>query len=126
MGSTDGSPARPPGQNEERAMRLACFTAAFLIGFGHAAIAGPTGSSESIAACDRAAASPFDKSRPAGLAGVPTEKIDFVVAIAACEEVETAIPAVQAALQVFTDEANPQLHRQALERLGHAWLGKRR
>jgi TPR repeat protein len=73
-------------------MRLACFTAAFLIGFGHAAIAGASGSSEAIAACDRAAASPLDKSRPAGLAGIPTERIDFVAAIQVCEAAIKADP----------------------------------
>src|SRR5438445_11405717 len=73
-------------------MRLACFTAAFLIGFGQAAIAGPSGSSESLAACDRAAASPLDNSRPAGLAGVATEKIDFVAAIQTCEAAIKADP----------------------------------
>jgi uncharacterized protein len=44
------------------------------------------------AICDQAAASPFDKSRPAGVAGVPPDKIDPKIAGPACEAAAKAAP----------------------------------
>lgn len=38
-----------------------------------------------VAICDQAAASPFDKNRPSGVAGVPPDKVDPKIAIPACE-----------------------------------------
>src|ERR1700690_886532 len=38
-----------------------------------------------IAICDEAAAIPLDQSRPTGVAGVATEKIDPKIAIPACD-----------------------------------------
>jgi TPR repeat protein len=45
-----------------------------------------------VLTCDRAAASPTDKERPVGLAGVPSEKLDWQIAIAACEAAAAAAP----------------------------------
>jgi TPR repeat protein len=45
-----------------------------------------------VLACDRAAASPTDKNRPVGLAGVPSGRLDSQNAIAACEAAATAAP----------------------------------
>ena len=73
-------------------MRSVCLTAAFVIGFGCFAAAAETPTSELVAACDRAAASPFDKSRPAGVAGVANEKIEPDMAIQACEAAAKAAP----------------------------------
>ena len=42
--------------------------------------------------CDRAAASPTDKDRPVGLAGVPSGRLDSQNAIAACEAAAAAAP----------------------------------
>jgi hypothetical protein len=38
-----------------------------------------------VLACDQAAASPTDKDRPVGLAGVPSGRLDSQIAIVACE-----------------------------------------
>jgi TPR repeat protein len=73
-------------------MRLVGFTAAFVIGFSCFAAAAETPTSELLAACDRAAASPFDKGRPAGVAGVANEKIEPETAIQACEAAAKAAP----------------------------------
>jgi putative ABC transport system substrate-binding protein len=45
-----------------------------------------------VLACDLAAASPTDKERPAGLAGVPSEKLDWSIAIVACTAAAKAAP----------------------------------
>ena len=45
-----------------------------------------------VLACDRAAASPSDTNRPAGIAGVPSDKLDPQIAIAACEAAATVAP----------------------------------
>jgi TPR repeat protein len=45
-----------------------------------------------VLACDRAAASPTDKDRPVGLAGVPSVRLDSQNAIAACEAAAAAAP----------------------------------
>jgi TPR repeat protein len=45
-----------------------------------------------VSACDRAAASPTDKNRPTGLAGVPSGKLDSHTAISACEAAAAATP----------------------------------
>jgi TPR repeat protein len=45
-----------------------------------------------VLACDLAAASPTDGERPAGLAGVPSDKLDWPVAIAACTAAAKAAP----------------------------------
>lgn len=45
-----------------------------------------------LAICDRVAASPLDKDRPAGVAGVATDKLDPGIAIAACEPAAKAAP----------------------------------
>jgi putative tryptophan/tyrosine transport system substrate-binding protein len=45
-----------------------------------------------VLACDRAAASPTDKDRPVGLAGVPSGRLDSQNAIAACEAAAAAAP----------------------------------
>ncbi|MFO1034552.1 MAG: hypothetical protein U1E15_10905 [Hyphomicrobiales bacterium] len=57
-------------------------TAAILLssGMAHADAAGDT------AACDAAASSPLDTTRPAGIAGVTPDKIDGAAAVAACEK----------------------------------------
>lgn len=73
-------------------MRLACIAIAFVIGFGCPARADEKTVSELLAACDQAAASPSDKSRPAGIAGVEPEKIDPRTAIPACEAAARAAP----------------------------------
>jgi TPR repeat protein len=63
-----------------------------VIGFSCFAAAAETSIPESAAACDRAAASPFDKDRPAGVAGVAVEKIEPDTAIQACEVAAKAAP----------------------------------
>ena len=45
-----------------------------------------------VLACDQAAASPTDKDRPVGLAGVPSGRLDSQNAIAACEAAAAAAP----------------------------------
>jgi TPR repeat protein len=45
-----------------------------------------------VLACDREAASPSDKNRPVGLAGVPFGRLDSQIAIAACEAAAAAAP----------------------------------
>ena len=45
-----------------------------------------------IAICDQAAAIPLDQSRPTGVAGVVTEKIDPKIAIPACDAAAKAAP----------------------------------
>jgi TPR repeat protein len=50
------------------------------------------GNANAVADCDRLAASPYDRSRPAGVAGVPPDKIDAKAAIAACETALKAVP----------------------------------
>ncbi|HEY1544171.1 MAG TPA: tetratricopeptide repeat protein [Xanthobacteraceae bacterium] len=42
--------------------------------------------------CDQAAASPFDTTRPAGVAGVAPDKIDTKIAVPACEAAVKAAP----------------------------------
>ena len=55
-------------------------TAAGASGAAHA-----QSTSDVVAACDRAAASPYEKSRPAGIAGVEPNKVDPDIAVPACE-----------------------------------------
>jgi TPR repeat protein len=45
-----------------------------------------------VLACDRAAASPSDDNRPAGIAGVPSGKLDPQYAIPACQAAAAAAP----------------------------------
>ena len=45
-----------------------------------------------VLGCDWAAASPTDKNRPVGLAGVPSGRLDSQIAIAACEAAAAAAP----------------------------------
>lgn len=45
-----------------------------------------------VAICDQAAASPLDTKRPAGVAGVPADKVDPKIAIPACEAASKAAP----------------------------------
>jgi hypothetical protein len=45
-----------------------------------------------VLACDLAAASPTDKERPVGLASVPSEKLDWSIAIVACTAAAKAAP----------------------------------
>jgi hypothetical protein len=45
-----------------------------------------------LAACDQAAANPFDNTRPVGVPGVRFEAIVPETAIGACEEAATAAP----------------------------------
>jgi TPR repeat protein/ABC-type uncharacterized transport system substrate-binding protein len=45
-----------------------------------------------VLACDRAAASPTDKDRPVGLAGVPSARLDSRIAIPVCEAAVAAAP----------------------------------
>jgi TPR repeat protein/ABC-type uncharacterized transport system substrate-binding protein len=45
-----------------------------------------------VLACDQLAASPTDKDRPVGLAGVPSGSLEPQIAIAACEAAATAAP----------------------------------
>jgi len=45
-----------------------------------------------IAACDKAAASPFDKDRPVGVTGVALDKVDPKIAVPACEAALKAAP----------------------------------
>jgi TPR repeat protein/ABC-type uncharacterized transport system substrate-binding protein len=45
-----------------------------------------------VLACDRAAASPSDTNRPVGVAGVPPNKLDPQIAIAACEAAAAVAP----------------------------------
>jgi hypothetical protein len=74
-------------------MRLACFAAVFVIGFSCVAAADEAQNSAFVAGCDRAAANPFDANKPAGIAGVATEKIESSSAIAACQWAVEAVPA---------------------------------
>ncbi len=73
-------------------MRLAFLTTALLIGLGYSAFADDKTAADLIAACDRAAASPADKSLPAGIAGVAPDKVEAAIAIPACEAASKAEP----------------------------------
>ncbi|MBR0895080.1 sel1 repeat family protein [Bradyrhizobium tropiciagri] len=74
-------------------MRLIYLSVGLLIGFsGSSACAAEKPVVELLAACDRAAAHPFDSTRPAGVAGVSFEKIVAEVAIDACERAAKAAP----------------------------------
>src|SRR5260370_1253837 len=73
-------------------MRLTCFAAAFVIGFSCVAAAEEPRPADLVAACDNAAASPFDKDRPAGIAGVTIEKMSASGAIQACDAAVKAVP----------------------------------
>jgi TPR repeat protein len=73
------------------AMR-AVLAVALVLGFGCSAVAGEKPLAELLAVCDQVAASPFDKTRPAGIPGVSSEKIMPETAIAACQEAATAAP----------------------------------
>lgn len=73
-------------------MRLAYLTTALLIGLGCSAYADDKTTADLIAACDRAAASPADKSLPPGFAGVAAEKVEAAIAIPACEAAAKADP----------------------------------
>jgi len=53
---------------------------------------GPDTAASLILACDRSAASPSDTKRPAGIAGVPPDKLDPQIAISACEAAATVAP----------------------------------
>jgi len=55
-------------------MRLVFVAVALGIGFCCSAIAGEKSVIELLAACDQAAANPFDNTRPANVAGVSPEK----------------------------------------------------
>lgn len=73
-------------------MRLAFLTTAFLIGLGCSTFADEKATADLVAACDRAAASPLDKSLPPGIAGVVPEKVEAAIAIPACEAAAKADP----------------------------------
>jgi len=73
-------------------MRTFSLVTALVIGFGCSANAGERPASELLAACDQAAANPFDKTRPDGVPGVSTEKIVPENAINACELAAKAAP----------------------------------
>src|SRR5260370_22352161 len=73
-------------------MRLTCFAAAFVIGFSCVAAAEEPRPADLVAACDNAAASPFDKDRPAGIAGVTIEKMSASGAIQARDAAVKAVP----------------------------------
>jgi len=66
--------------------------AILLVGFGCSAAAGEKPLTEILAACDQAAANPFDNTRPVGVPGVRFEAIVPETAIGACEEAATAAP----------------------------------
>src|ERR1017187_5000854 len=74
------------------AMRSVLAAMAIIAGLGCSAAAGDTPLTQLVAACDQAAANPFDNARPAGVPGVGIEEIVPETAIAACEEAATAAP----------------------------------
>lgn len=73
-------------------MRSAIHATVLLISLGSPAFAGDTSTADLIAACDKAAASPQDKTVPAGIVAVAPEKIEAASAIPACEAAARAAP----------------------------------
>ena len=73
-------------------MRSVVAAFALAVGFGGSAGAGDKPLGELLAACDQAAASPFDTTRPAGIPGVSFTIIVPETAVSACEEAATAAP----------------------------------
>lgn len=76
--------------NSLRPVRLAAISCVIGIGLLH--VSGSAVAQEGD--CDRLAASPFDKSRPVGVAGVAIDAIDPVKAVPACEAALTATTAL--------------------------------
>jgi TPR repeat protein/ABC-type uncharacterized transport system substrate-binding protein len=72
--------------------KIARVGAAAALTFVLALPAFPQDQQDATSACDRAAASPTDKDRPVGLAGVPYGSLDSQIAIAACEAAAAAAP----------------------------------
>lgn len=64
------------------------------LGVATAILCGATGlwAQDAITACDTLAASPFDDTRPAGVAGVDFADIDAAAALAACTKAQAASP----------------------------------
>ncbi len=73
-------------------MRSAFLATVLLISFGCSALADDPRTADLVAACDKAAASPEDKTVPAGIGGIAPDKIDAAVAIPACEAASRADP----------------------------------
>jgi TPR repeat protein/ABC-type uncharacterized transport system substrate-binding protein len=71
---------------------LTLATLLFFIWTWPAAAQNEDASANLVLACDRAAASPSDDNRPAGIAGVPSGKLDPQYAIPACEAAVAAAP----------------------------------
>ena len=73
-------------------MRSVVAALVLVLGFGGSAGADEKPLAERLAACDQAAANPFDSTRPAGIPGVSFTAIVPGTAISACEEAATAAP----------------------------------